>query len=141
MAVTLVIDDLQQPIGELSTELFPTGNLGELLDGWLTQATNKVDADTGIATADQNTAATAWVYYRAYSYKANMQASTPNQVNFSNQPGVSKTMSVDQREYFVNLASTKLAEYEGFAAASSTVSTAPAYFGRVSARRGYGYNG
>jgi len=139
MAVTLTIADLEQPTGELTTELFPGSVLAVLLSGWLEQAETKVEADTGIATASQNAAAAAWVYYRAYSHKASMQASTPNQVNFSNQPGVSKTMSADQREYFVNLANLKLAEYEGHVAVGSTTGTTPAFFGRISARRGIRY--
>lgn len=130
MAVTLTIADLKQPIGELSAELFTGTNFDTLLTGWLAQAVAKV----GAGVADENAAAAAWVYYRAYSYKASLQANTPNQVNFSNQPGVSKTMSADQREYFVNLANQKLAEFEGFNVADSTVG-APAFFGRVSARR------
>lgn len=110
MAVTLTIADLRQPIGELSAELFAGTNFDTLLTGWLAQAVAKV----GAGVVDENAAAAAWVYYRAYSYKAALQANTPNQVNFSNQPGVSKTMSADQREYFINLAEHWKSIFDGY---------------------------
>lgn len=120
MAVTLTTADLQQPAGELTESLFPGSNFSSLLVGWLAQAKAKVEGDGSIAPANHNAAAAAWVYYRAFSHKAALQANTPNQVNFSNQPGVSKTMAADQREYFVNLANQWLATFSGYVAATAS---------------------
>lgn len=114
MAVTLIASDLVQPDGELAKTLFAGDEFDSLVIGWLQQAAERVVANTSIVAANHNAAAAAWVYYRAYSYKASLQANTPNQVNFTNQPGISKTMSADQREYFVNLANRWRTMFDGY---------------------------
>ncbi len=113
MAVTIGINDLKQPTGKLSEKLFDD-EFDVLLGGWLQQAVEQVEANTGIVSASQNKAAAAWVYHLAFEYKAALQANTPNQVNFTNSPGISKTMSADQREYFVNQSKYWLGIYTGY---------------------------
>lgn len=104
MAVTLSSFDLIQPTGELSESLFPGNDFDLLVGGWLGQATTLVDANSAIATANQNLAAAAWVYYRGFSHVAQRLASSPVSVSASHDGSMSKTMSSDQRAYFVALA-------------------------------------
>jgi hypothetical protein len=134
MAVTLMTADLVQPDGELSESLFPGNDFNVLLSGWLAQAVTQVGANTAIATANQNAAAAAWVYHRAYSMIAARLASSPVSVSTSHDGSVSKSMSVDQRKYFVDMAAAKKADYESYETESaSTTAVVPAYFGRVRA--------
>lgn len=78
MAVTLTEGDLMQPDGELENSYFPQSDLDTQLPGWLAVASALVEADSSIATAKQNDAAAAWVYYRAYDYIASQLAALPN---------------------------------------------------------------
>lgn len=134
MAVTLFTFDLIQPTGELSESLFPGSDFSMLIGGWFGQAETLVEANAAIATANHNLAAAAWVYYRAYSHVAARLASSPVSVSTSHDGSVSKTMSSDQRKYFVDLAAAKLADYESHETeAASTTSVIPAFFGRVRA--------
>lgn len=134
MAVTLSTFDLIQPTGELSESLFPGSDFSMLLGGWFGQAETLVEANAAIAAANHNSAAAAWVYYRAYSHVAARLASSPVSVSTSHDGSVSKTMSSDQRKYFVDLAAAKLADYESRETeAASTTSVIPAFFGRVRA--------
>ncbi len=95
MAITLVVNDFKEPLGELQDELFPSG-LDTLLSGWLAQATVKVTAATGIA--NQDAAAEAWVYYRAYNHIAQRMNAEAAQASLES--GVSRTIASDQRAYF-----------------------------------------
>jgi hypothetical protein len=134
MAVTLATYDLTQPSGELSESLFPGGDFDLFVGGWLGQAKTLVDANAAIATANQNLAAAAWVYHRAYSHVAQRLASSPVSVSTSIDGSISKTMSSDQRKYFFDLAAAKLALYQSYETeAESSTAVIPAFFGRVRA--------
>jgi hypothetical protein len=104
MAVTITTTDLEQPEGELSESLFPGGDFDTLLAGWLAVAITSVEGNSNIAATNQNSAAAAWVYYRAYSHVAQRLASSPVRVATSVDGSVSKEMAQDQRTYFINLA-------------------------------------
>lgn len=134
MAVTLSTFDLIQPTGELSESLFPGSDFSMLVGGWFGQAETLVEANTAIAATSHNLAAAAWVYYRAYSHVADRLASSPVSVSVSHDGSMSKTMSTDQRKYFIDKATAKLAQYESYETeAASTTSVIPAFFGRVRA--------
>ncbi len=134
MAVTLTTFDLIQPDGELSESLFPSGDFNVLLAGWLGQATGKVEANTAIAATNQNSAAAAWVYHRAYDHIAQRLASSPVRVSTSIDGSVSKEMAQDQRKFWADKAVEKKADYEAFETESaSTTSVVPVFFGRVRA--------
>jgi hypothetical protein len=130
MAVTLATYDLIQPTGELTEELFPGGDFDTWLAGWLGQAEAKVEADTTIATADQNTAAAAWVYYRAYAHKVLLMMADPSDIKIGDR---SEGFTDAQRQAFVALRDAKLAEYNAYPSPATAVM--PAYFGRVRAMR------
>jgi len=128
MAVTLGTYQLYQPDGELESSLFPDGNMEEMVTGWLAQAATKVEADAGIATADQNDAAAAWVYYRAYSY---VEQWMMQQASSAEADGLSRTISNDQRAYF----SRKANEWQDKANGYSVPTARVAFFGVARAGR------
>lgn len=130
MAVTLTIDGLKQPTGELAAALFPGEELDTLLAGWLAQATTLVQANTAIAPTNHNAAAEAHVYYRAYGYKVLLMASDPNDITVGER---SETFAADQRKQFVALRDVKLAEYVSYEVPAATRAT-PTFFGRARAR-------
>lgn len=137
MAVTLLPDDLIQPIGELSDVLFPDGNLLNMLSGWLVDATNQVNAAPGIALANQNKAAAAWVYYRAYSLVADRLASTPSNIVIDST--VTRTMASDQRKYFADKAKEWL-DYYFSQNITTPIPDNPVFFRTVKAQRFSGYS-
>jgi hypothetical protein len=119
VAVTLTDQDVTQPLGELDSSLFPGSNFAELVNGWLYQAQQKVQANAGIAAADHNDAAAAWVYYRAYSHVAQRLAASPTSVSVGGK--ISRSMAADQRKHFFQLAAEKLAEYSSHDSATSPI--------------------
>lgn len=129
MAVTLTIYDLKQPTGELDESLFPTGNIDSLVAGWLAQAADEV---ANITAADQDAAARAWVYYRAYSHVAQRLASSPANVVIDST--VTRTTSADQRKYFADLATYWLNFFYSLNITTPSAAN-PAFFGTVKARR------
>lgn len=137
MAVTLISDDLLQPAGELDESLFPADNCNDFVAGWLSQAADKVLASANITAADQDKAAAAWVYYRAYTWVANRIANTPESVTVG--PRTERS-SATQQKYFADLAAFWLEQYYGFDTAT-VASGIPAFFSTVKARRncGIGY--
>lgn len=124
MAVTLDTYDLKQPVGELESSLFPdtTMDIDVALTGWLAQATTKVEADADIATADQNAAAAAWVYYRAYSYVAQWMKAEPERVEVGER---TEWLGADRAKFFQDLANKWESTFNGYSA--PTVRTA--FFG------------
>lgn len=110
MAVTLVDIDLVQPIGQLSNSYFPDGDLDALLGGWLSRATTKVEANTGIAAASQDDAAAAWTYYLAYSHIANRLGAMPNTLSVGSGE-VSRAYAADRPAYWLARAEANLAAY------------------------------
>jgi hypothetical protein len=130
MAVTLTIDDLEQPLGELDASLFPSGDIDNLVTAWLSQAITMVEANTGIATTDQAAAAAAWVYYRAYTQIADRFANTAQTIMVDGQ--VTRTTSADQRRWFAERATYWLDQYYGFNTLVA-LAAVPSYFGTVKA--------
>lgn len=127
MAVTLFSDDLVQPAGELSDVLFPDGNIGELVAGWLRDAKTKV---ANVAETEQDGAAAAWVYYRAYRHVADRMASAPSHMIAGPR---TEDFDFNQRKYFAERADYWLDIYYSL---NLTVPQAaiPAFFGTVKAR-------
>ena len=123
MTVTLTDLDVTQPLGELDSSLFPGSNFAELVNGWLYQAQQKVEANADIDTANQNDAAAAWVYYRAGMHIANRLAASASSRRLG---PASQSMDADQRAYWLQYAKDKLAEYTGYDA-SIIVSLASDY--------------
>jgi hypothetical protein len=130
MSVTLTVDDLEQPLGELDASLFPSGNIDNLVTVWLSQAITTVEANTGIATADQDEAAAAWVYYRAYTQVADRFANTAQTIMIDGQ--VTRTTSADQRKYFADRAAYWLEFYYSYNTLVA-LAAVPTYFGTVKA--------
>lgn len=110
MAVTITIDDLIQPAGQLAPSYFPDADLDAQIDGWLDVATTKVEADTTIVA--QNNAAAAWVYYLAYSYIADRIGAMPNTVSLGSGEAV-QTYSKDRPDYWLARAAAQKAIYDG----------------------------
>lgn len=67
MTVTVTSAQCVQPEGELFAELFPNNDLANLVSGWLAKASDEVTA-LNIASTNQNDAALAYVYWRAYDH-------------------------------------------------------------------------
>jgi len=122
MAVTLGTYQLYQPDGELESSLFPDDNMEEMLAGWLAQAATKVEADTDIATADQNDAAAAWVYYRAYSYIAQWMKAEPERMEVGERR---EWLGADRAKFFGAKSQSWLDSFNGF----STPTARVAFFG------------
>lgn len=112
MPVTWAIDDFKQPLGELTPDLYPLGDIDALLTGWLAQATAKVLAAAGIAVADHDSAAASWVYYRAYTHIAQRMNSEPEQVRAEGE--IAMTTKADQRKYFADRAAAALLEFASY---------------------------
>lgn len=127
MAVTLTTVDLEQPAGELTADLFPGADFTALVQGWLEQAKARTEANTSIAATHHNLAAAAWVYYRAYGYKALLMASDPNDIQVGER---SETYATDQRKAFAALRDKKESEFYGYEQPAVTFAS-PAFFGRV----------
>lgn len=131
MSVSLVLTDVKQPTGEIDASLFPDGDADTFLASWLEQAVTKVEASTGIATEDQDEAAAAWVYYRAYKWVADRIANTAESITVG--PRTERT-SATQQKYFADLANYWLEQFYGFNTVSP-VAGIPAFFSTVKARR------
>lgn len=120
MAVTLTTTDLEQPVGELSNNFFPQGDLATHLLHWLAAAKSKVEADTRIDASRHNDAAAAWVYYRAYDYIANQFAALPSSAS-EGDGAIQVSYAVTQFRYYRDLASAKLAEYNVLPTSTATL--------------------
>lgn len=100
MAVTLQVDDLTSPRGELLKSMFPDGDLEKLVYTWLEQA----DAVTG-----SNAAARHMIYYRAYTHVANRLAA--EYASSSTGGEVSQSISGSQIKHYQTKAEQNLSEY------------------------------
>lgn len=130
MSVSLTIDDLKQPTGELDDAMFPSGDIDNLLSGWLLQAETKV-ADFSTDTQDE--AAAAWVYYRGFTAIAQRLAATPSSRSVDS-GAVTVSTSADQRKYFDGLAKYWFDIFNGLDVVTPSFAN-PAFFGSVKARR------
>lgn len=128
MSVSLTIDDLKQPTGELDDAMFPNGDIDNLLSGWLSQAETKV---SDFSTDTQDEAAAAWVYYRGFSAIASRMANTAESVTVG--PRTERT-SASQQKYFADRAAYWFDIYNGLDVVTPTIAN-PAFFGSVKARR------
>ncbi len=111
MTVTLTIADLILPDGELDNTYFPNGDLDVQIDGWLSKATSRVEANSYIAASSHNDAAEAWVYYMAYGHIANRIAAMPNTVSVGSGEVV-RTYAQDRPAYWRSLALAKRTAYD-----------------------------
>ena len=132
MAVTITPDDLTVPAGELSNNYFPQGDLATHIMGWLGAATTKVEADSSISAANQDNAAAAWVYYRAYDYIANQLAALPSEVS-EGDGAIRVSYAVTQFRYYQGLAEKWLGKFDALRSAGSSVGS---HFTLASGRRG-----
>lgn len=121
MAVTLTIDDLKYPGGEMQDVMFPDGDIDDALTAWLSEATS--------LTTD-NEAAEHYVYYRGYNAIANRIAATPSSVN-STTGGHSESWSDSRIKELRGLANHHKREFDQ-AADTSSKSLPRSYFGKVS---------
>ncbi len=108
MAVTLTLDDLISPLGELQKGMFPAGNIEDLVYAWL---------DLAIASTSSNAAARHMVYYKAYTEVANRLASEYASSNTAGE--VSQTISGSQITHFRTKAEQNLSEYNRLTATES----------------------
>jgi hypothetical protein len=100
VAVTLQLDDLVSPKGELLPSMFPAGNIDELVDTWLEQASAATSSDA---------AARHMIYYRAYTHVANRLAGMD--ASRSSGGEVSASVSPGQISHFRTKAEQNLSEY------------------------------
>lgn len=116
---------LIQPRGELSQSMFTDCDLILMLEGWIAQATAKVESDPDIAVASQTQAIRAWTYHLAYMYLADAVGALPSSVSINN--GADTVAHGQERlNYWLQRASAKQAEYlelVGFIPASMTART------------------
>lgn len=109
--VTLPIQDLKYPVGELQPSMFPDGDLDANLQLWLADAKLKV---AGLDADLQNAAAAAWVYHRAYTAVALRIGNTPTtDGSFGDR---STTWSGDRVGFFQTKAKEWLATFTGYTA-------------------------
>lgn len=121
MAVTLNLDDLKYPTGELQPRMFPDGDIDTVLATWLTEA-------IGLTTDD--TAASHYVYWRGYSAVANRIAATPTSQSTST-GSHSTTWGKNRIDDMRSLADYHKGEFDKIVE-SSSLTQPQAYFGRVS---------
>ncbi len=122
MAVTLTVADLIQPDGELDNTYFPEGDLDAQIDGWLSKAARRIEANINIAASVHNDAAEAWVYYLAYSHIANRIAAMPNTVSVGSGE-VTRTYAQDRPAYWRSLALTQKTAYDALIVIVPSVAT------------------
>jgi hypothetical protein len=123
MALALVAADLIYPKGRLQPVLFPKETLATIVEAWLSEAETKVaDVDA----ADQDAAATHWVYYRAYSAIAERIAASPSRESFGGNSGGGVESTVDwgqnRADYWEKKAADELAEFESILTPTTTSS-------------------
>jgi len=122
MAVTITLDDLKYPGGEIQPRMFPDGDIDVVLTIWLLEASALTDATDDIATH--------YIYWRAYSAVANRIAATPTSQSTST-GSHSTTWGQNRVSDMRNLADYHKNEYDKLVEAS-TLTQPHAYFGRVS---------
>ena len=122
MAVTLTIDDLKYPDGEMLGSMFPDGDINTVLTTWLQTA-------AGLTT--DNDVAIHYVYWRGYNAVANRLAATPS--NESTSQGMHSVSWSDNRvKAMRDQADYHKGEYERLSE-SANLGQPQAYFGRVRA--------
>lgn len=122
MTVTLTIDDLKYPDGEMQPVMFPDGDIDTVLVSWLSVASDLTTS---------NDAAAHYVYYRGYSAAANRIAATPSAQSTS-QGAHSVSWSDSRIKELRSLADYHKGEFDELIEAS-TLGRPHAFFGTVSA--------
>jgi len=120
MAVTITIDDLQYPSGEMQPVMFPDGDIEAALSAWLIEA---------IALTSDNEAASHYCYYRGYNAIANRIAATPSSES-TGMGSHSVSWSDSRVKQMRDLANYHKAEFDK-AAETAYVTQPRAFFGRV----------
>jgi hypothetical protein len=112
MPVTISVEDLIQPDGELADSYFPDNDLGLHVEGWLTQSILRIEGNPDIVPNLQDEAARSYAYYLAYSHIAKRLGSMPNSVSM-NSGADSVSIAQDRPAYWQALADE---EYDVYAA-------------------------
>lgn len=119
MAVTLTPADLTYPAGQLQEGFFPDDDLQGNLVVWLAEAKDKV-AD--VVLDQQDDAAAAWVYYRAYQAVARRIGAQPSRESYGGAGGgsnVTRDWGQNKSDYWEGLADEQLALFQGYVHTSS----------------------
>lgn len=103
------------PVGELQASMFPGQVLTTLIDAWIAQAVTKV---AGLSPLVQDTAATHWVYFRAYSAIAKRIGVNPTRESFGGNSGGGVQSTVDwgqnKSTYWEELAQKALDNFNSY---------------------------
>ena len=121
MAITLTINDLQYPDGEMQPVMFPDGDIDVVLGTWLAVA-------SGLTTDD--TVAAHYVFWGGYNATANRLAATPSSES-TGQGSHSVSWSDSRIKELRRLADYHKKEFDRLAE-SEGLTDAYAFFGRVS---------
>lgn len=134
MAITLIVDDLKQPTGELMPSLFPGNDIDLLIAGWLQQASDEI-LFRGIADVDATQAAYAWVYYRAYEHVSiRLNAEFASRVISSGAGNATQSVTGDQRKFFADRSMYWFGFFNSYTAPTAVnAASIPFFFGRVNA--------
>ena len=134
MAVTITVDDVTQPTGELMASFFPENDMTTLVVGWISQAASKVAAQ-GIVAPNENDAALAWVYYRAYQHVSLRLESDFASKNISSGAGNATIgRTTDQRKFFIDREQYWYSLFNSYNIVSPIAAT-PSFFGRIGVGR------
>lgn len=129
MTVSLSSWNILQPNGELDVSLFASQDEAEaMIVGWITDAIARV---ANVTPANQQEAAAAWVYYRAFGLLAQRYASTASTIMVDGV--VTRSTSSDQRKFFDDRMKFWQDVFAGLSAVTST-SAEMVFFNRVRAR-------
>lgn len=135
MSITVTSAQCVQPEGELFAELFPNNNLDDLVSGWLTKASAEVAA-LNIVSTNQDAAALAYVYWRAYDHICLRMANEfASKTVHSGAGDATLSQTNDQRKFFQERAAFWQGQFYSYQPPTDDQAAAvPAFFGRARAR-------
>jgi len=124
-----------QPEGELFEALFPSANLDELVSGWLAKASAEIAA-LGIASAYQDAAALAYVYWRAYDHIwLRMANEFASKTVHSGAGDATLSQTNDQRKFFQDKSNFWQGQFYSYQPSTDAQAAAvPVFFGRARAK-------
>jgi len=109
MAVTLTPENFIHPAGELQRQMFASQvEMESALSAWIDEAEAKVIAVSGLT--DENGAAAAWVYHRAYAARAQALANQPDSEALRGE--LTRSIGQNRIAYFERRAAEWLTEYQ-----------------------------
>jgi hypothetical protein len=108
--MSLTVQDLIAPKGELEEFMFPDGGLESRVQAYLNEAIAKV---SGLAAASQDGAARAWVYHRAYKAFSMALSAQPAEATLDSGKTEWK-FSSEQIKTFKAQSDYWLEQYQGF---------------------------